>query len=58
MTTRPSRNLALELEFEGVTYFVNAQTEKKCRERADSIYGVGTWKEIVITTAKEALCLN
>ena len=52
---RTCRNYVLEIDFEGIHYFVNSQTEDGCRRRADSIYGKGQWTEIVITTAEEAL---
>jgi hypothetical protein len=48
-------NYTLELTYHGLTRFTVGQTKEKCRIRADSIYGPGQWKEVVITETREAL---
>ena len=52
---RTCRNLVLEIEVDGTSFFVAGQDEDNCRTRADALYGKGQWKEIVITTATEAI---
>jgi len=54
---RRAQPLVMEIRAFNMTRFVTGMTEAGCRRRAESIYGKG-YKEITITTQREALCLK
>jgi hypothetical protein len=47
--------LVMEIEFDGMTFFVSCKSESAGRKRADEIYGEGTYKVIDTRPQREVL---